>query len=469
MRLIDARLARVRQHQQLELHFAPGLSLIGGPNESGKSTVVEALHRALFLKANTSGRGVEELRSQLHSGLPEVELRFEAGGQLWLLRKRFAGAGGTCQLSSSGGATLQGSSAESQLAALLQVAGPIEGRRVAQLPLRWAHLWVRQGEAGSDLLASGGDAYALPQLVQQLQGGSDRGALAATATALESALDRQVQALLQQRLALQLTATGKVRAGSPLALAQARERDAREALQLAQQRLSELESAMEQLLQINQRLQQLEPRCQQLRAAEPLQRRLQQVEGLRQQLLALDQQRQADQHQLALLQHQLEHDQQQREATSAAIASTQAQQQHSERQQQSLQRELDQLGLRRELASLARESEQLLRYKTQFEALQQQANGIKAQLQALPAIELAQVRQLRQAEQQLAQAQARAQGMAARVTLLSTGADQPVALDGQPLEPGASLLLEQPGLLQIGQGTRLQISPGGGDAISAAA
>ncbi|MDP4706589.1 MAG: ATP-binding protein, partial [Cyanobium sp. MAG_237] len=101
MRLLHATLRQVRLHQQLELQFDPRFTLLGGPNEAGKSTVVEALHKVLFLKASATGRAVDEMRSRLHSGLPEVELGFEAAGARWELRKRFSGASGTCQLSSS--------------------------------------------------------------------------------------------------------------------------------------------------------------------------------------------------------------------------------------------------------------------------------------------------------------------------------------------------------------------------------
>ena len=55
MRLLNCQLQNVRLHGDLELSFSPRLTLIGGPNESGKSTLVEALHRALFLKASATG------------------------------------------------------------------------------------------------------------------------------------------------------------------------------------------------------------------------------------------------------------------------------------------------------------------------------------------------------------------------------------------------------------------------------
>ena len=459
MRLINARLQRVRQHRLLELELAPGFSLIGGPNEVGKSTVVEALHKVLFLKATATGRGVEELRSQMHSGLPEVELRFTAAGDTWLLRKRFAGASGTCQLSNATGVQLQGSSAETRLAQLLQVSGPIEGRRIAQLPLRWAHLWVRQGEAGADLLASSGEAYDLPQLVQQLQRGSSDGARQAAAQVLESSLDRQVQALLLQRLEQQLTATGKVRAGSPLALAQRREAEAQVTLRQAEARQAELQAAMEQLQQIQARLEAIEPQRQQLAAAEPLQRQREHLLLQLRQHTALSQQRQSDQQQLTLLQASLSEHEAEIKRLSTALDT-------GEQQRQALQQQQQRFSLLADLAGLEREAAQLQRHKAQFEALQQQANAVKAQLQQLAAISPEQVRQLRQAEAQLAQLQARCQGMATTVELLRS--DQPVRLAGQQLKPGQSLQLEQRSLLELGSGTQLQISPGGGTAMAEA-
>ena len=406
MRLIAARLERVRQHRQLELDFAAGLTLIGGPNEAGKSTIVEALHKVLFLKATATGRGVEELRSLTHGGLPEVELRFEAGGQIWQLRKRFAGAGGTCQLSSDGGTTLQGSSAETRLAALLQVPGPVEGRRIAQLPLRWAHLWVRQGQAGGDPLAAGPEAYDLGQLVQQLQQAGSAEALQATASALESPRDRQVQQLLQQRLDLQLTATGKVRAGSPLALALAREAEAQAALQQGQARLADLDAALEQLRQIAEWLTAIEAESVLLdtwlrlqRETEPLQQRHQQLQLALHQWQGLLLQQQADQAQLAQLQPQLAQQQLQRQQIEQAAADGSRQRQALEQRSQALLRQQDLLSAQADLASLGREQEQLLLHKARFDGLQQQATAIKEQLQQLPAIGSAEVRQLRQAEQ----------------------------------------------------------------------
>ena len=470
MRLLHASLRQVRLHQHLELRFDPHFTLLGGANEAGKSTVVEALHKVLFLRASATGRAVDELRSRLHSGLPEIAVGFEAAGARWELRKRFSGASGTCQLGSDGGVALQGAAAEEQLARLLGVEGPIEGRRHGQLPQRWGHLWVRQGESGSNLLAGPGEAYDLKSLVQQLQ---QRGA----AAALESPLDRLVGEQLQARLDLQFTATGKVKAGSLLAEARQRCQEAQAALEQAQDHRAELESAMEQLHRIGARLQAIDsaerPRLRRasqlagqlrLRQAQigPLQQQFAQLElalaeqqALQQQGLNLEAQQQAWQQQLAsLLEEQATHQAGCR-AGELALLELDVQQRELAGRLELAQQLLD-------LASLEEEARQLNAHQQQFEQLQRDAQRCKQHLLELAPIDQETVRALRQAEQQLAQAQARCQAMATAVALLD--ADQSVTVGGQPLLPGETLQLSRAAELSIGSGVRLRISPGGGKA-----
>ena len=470
MRLLHASLRQVRLHQHLELRFDPHFTLLGGANEAGKSTVVEALHKVLFLRASATGRAVDELRSRLHSGLPEIAVGFEAAGARWELRKRFSGASGTCQLGSDGGVALQGAAAEEQLARLLGVEGPIEGRRHGQLPQRWGHFWVRQGESGSNLLAGPGEAYDLKSLVQQLQ---QRGA----AAALESPLDRLVGEQLQARLDLQFTATGKVKAGSPLAEARQRCQEAHSALEQAQGHRAELESAMEQLQRIGARLQTIDsverPRLRRasqlagqlrLRQAQigPLQQQFAQLElalaeqqALQQQGLNLEAQQQAWQQQLASqLEEQATHQAGCRAGELALL--------ELDGQQRELAGRLELAQQLLDLAGLEEEARQLNAHQQQFEQLQRDAQLCKQRLLELAPIDQETVRALRQAEQQLAQAQARSQAMATAVALLD--ADQSVTVGGQPLLPGETLQLSRAAELSIGSGVRLRISPGGGKA-----
>ena len=476
MRLLHATLRQVRLHQQLELQFDPRFTLLGGPNEAGKSTVVEALHKVLFLKASATGRAVDEMRSRLHSGLPEVELGFEAAGARWELRKRFSGASGTCQLSSDAGLALRGAAAEEQLARLLGVDGPIEGRRHSQLPLRWAHLWVRQGEAGTNLLASPSEAYDVEQLVQQLQ---QRGAAAA---ALESPHDRLVSEQLQIRLDQQFTATGKLKAGSPLAAARQRCSSALLNLEQAQALQAELEAAMEQLRQIGERLQLIEaqerPQLQRaLQLEAQLRLRRAQIEPLRQELSNLEQaqaQLQAVQRQLGELGAQQQDWQLQRSSRQQQFRSLEANCQSSDQACQELknqqQQQVERLELAQQLldlANLEREAQQLLEHQQQFQRLQLQAEQCKQSLAQLAPIDAAAVKALRQAEQQWAQAEARSQAMATAISLIES--DQPVSLAGQPLSPGETVQLNGSAELAVGCGVRLRISPGGGEATAQAA
>jgi DNA repair exonuclease SbcCD ATPase subunit len=136
MRLLHCQLQNVRVHGNLALSFAPGVTLIAGPNEAGKSTLVEALHRALFLKAVATGAAVEALRSSRHLGVPLVQLGFEARGERWLLRKRFGGASGQVSLAAeTAGRTVQGPQAEEELARLLGVSEMLGGRQANAQPL----------------------------------------------------------------------------------------------------------------------------------------------------------------------------------------------------------------------------------------------------------------------------------------------------------------------------------------------
>ena len=464
MRLIACRLQNVRRHRVLELSFGQQLTLIAGANESGKSTLVEALHKGLFLRATATGRGVDELRSRLHAGLPEVEISFEAEAETWRLRKRFAGAGGTCQLSNASGEALSGAAAEEHLAALLGFEAPVEGRRIAQLPERWAHLWVRQGDAGLNPLSGSQERYDHNRLVEQLQ-------LQGTSTALESGVDQLVLEQIQQQVAELYTATGRVKAGSPLAEAQRRSSDATEALEIAQQQLADLEASMEQWRNLNERLETIErdlrPALQRelelQRSINLLQAQLQpllQQEQERDQLLRQQQQGLQEQR---LLQEQLAALQQQHNEWIQQRDQRLRQRQELSAQQQQLAQEQELLQLLLDLQQLQAEAAQWREHQRKLQQLQAEAELLKQQLAALPEITADQVRQLRQAEQGLAQATARCEAMATSLEVLSS--DQSIVLNGERLNSGERRRLEAATQLQVGRGVVIEISPGGGEAL----
>ena len=146
MHLQSVRLAQVRQFRDaLQLSgLTPGLNVIAGPNESGKSTVARAI-RAAFFERHRS-KVVEDLRPLGHSAaMPEVELVFALHGETAHLRKAFLAAGAHCDLQ-WGSQHWSGADAEDQLAQWLGYQYAAKG---VSRPNHWGIpglLWVDQGE-----------------------------------------------------------------------------------------------------------------------------------------------------------------------------------------------------------------------------------------------------------------------------------------------------------------------------------
>lgn len=104
MRILRLRLRDVQRHEDLDLRLAPGLTVVRGPNESGKSTIQRGLELALFRRCTATGRDIEGMRrwGAAAGAAPAVELEFEAGGKTGRLEKRFAGGKGTVRLEFDG-------------------------------------------------------------------------------------------------------------------------------------------------------------------------------------------------------------------------------------------------------------------------------------------------------------------------------------------------------------------------------
>jgi DNA repair exonuclease SbcCD ATPase subunit len=90
-------LTNVRQHRDAEFEFAPGLTIVRGPNEVGKSTIARAIELGLFRRATSTSRDVAAIRAW-DGGTPALELDVELDGHQARLRKWFAGARGTVTL-----------------------------------------------------------------------------------------------------------------------------------------------------------------------------------------------------------------------------------------------------------------------------------------------------------------------------------------------------------------------------------
>ncbi len=189
MKLVRAHVVNYRVHESVEVEFHPATSLLGGQNEAGKSTLVEAIHRAFFLPAKGDTQVHKGMRREGAKDRPEVRVTFDHKGQEWELYKHFGGnTNSTVTLKRSGFPPLEGDEAEAMLNAI--TGDELEpGKRPNEEVMRkpWGHLWVWQGGAGdnpTDFIQGTTD-----QLVQL----TSRGAGTVTMSDLDSRLATQFQ------------------------------------------------------------------------------------------------------------------------------------------------------------------------------------------------------------------------------------------------------------------------------------
>src|SRR5688572_16520020 len=90
------RLANFRRHRALDLQFGPGLNVVRGANEAGKSTVQRAIEMALFRRPTFSGNELDDTRPwQDPAAEPVIDLEFTDDGRAGTIHKAFAGGKGT--------------------------------------------------------------------------------------------------------------------------------------------------------------------------------------------------------------------------------------------------------------------------------------------------------------------------------------------------------------------------------------
>jgi DNA repair exonuclease SbcCD ATPase subunit len=97
-----------RRYRTFDIDFAPGLTVLRGPNEAGKSTIQRALELALTRRATSTAAELEGFRPW--AGSPdarsiitiEFEQEDEDGARIGTLEKTYAGAKGTVRLDYEG-------------------------------------------------------------------------------------------------------------------------------------------------------------------------------------------------------------------------------------------------------------------------------------------------------------------------------------------------------------------------------
>jgi DNA repair exonuclease SbcCD ATPase subunit len=93
------RLANFRRHRALDVQLGPGLNVVRGANEAGKSTIQKAIEMALFRRPTFSGNELEDTRPwQDPTAEPSIELEFIDERRAGSINKVFAGGKGTVAL-----------------------------------------------------------------------------------------------------------------------------------------------------------------------------------------------------------------------------------------------------------------------------------------------------------------------------------------------------------------------------------
>ena len=77
MKLHWAELENWRKHTKTRIDFNEDTTLIYGPNEMGKSTILEALSRGLFDKSNTHAEAIKRIKPLTASGAVTSTVRIE--------------------------------------------------------------------------------------------------------------------------------------------------------------------------------------------------------------------------------------------------------------------------------------------------------------------------------------------------------------------------------------------------------
>ena len=103
MRITRLQLRNVRRHADLDLELARGLTVVRGPNESGKSTIQRAIELALTRRVTSGSADLDAMRSwnAQPEDRPWVRFEFEQDDpegdstKAGSVEKSFRGARGT--------------------------------------------------------------------------------------------------------------------------------------------------------------------------------------------------------------------------------------------------------------------------------------------------------------------------------------------------------------------------------------
>ena len=177
MNITRLRLTDFRRHGELDIELKPGLNILRGPNEAGKSTVQRAIEVGLFRRPTFASAELDDIRPWLKPETdPTVEIDFDDDGKPGTLRKVFAGHRGTVEMTWNDKTLTDPAAVEKQVAELTGLPSEKFLRATASVH----HM---------ELTGLAQDESTLRDRLQQSMSGADRGTLAARKK-LEDAIRR---------------------------------------------------------------------------------------------------------------------------------------------------------------------------------------------------------------------------------------------------------------------------------------
>ncbi|MBM4010097.1 MAG: SMC family ATPase [Planctomycetes bacterium] len=474
MRILSVRVKNFRMHEDRTVTFDRERTVVAGPNEAGKSTLVDAIERVLCYPHRSTAGDLDGIKPKAGGGAPEVILQFEQDGGTYVIHKIFKGnAQSVATLTDDAGNQFRGDEAEERLRALLGF-----GNAALRNPFfGWSHLWARQGEAGNDPT----DADALGPAAKDL----DSRLKSLTGTTLT---ESRTDTATYDRIAAEYAATFKqgeaARGGSQLAIAETDLETARGAATQAAAQLAAYEAAADTIVheeslirESRNAIVETEHRLTELRQT------LEQIDAIEQTL--------ATQHTALSKAVETHTELEQADAQITQLASEIATRTsaiapreqeierlrvHEARLQTDVGQSLDAIKQTNESQRSVTTEENLLKsiemvfeleairveltaVLEQIEAYQAVMATIDARLRKLPELDKAAVETLEGLDRQLAVAQGKLEASATRVEVLT--ADTAVTVDGQSLTAGGAKTLTNPAEIAIGAGTRIRVTPGG--------
>ena len=123
-----------------------GLNLVVGPNELGKSTLLDALRAVLFERYSSGAGPIRALQNDRSGAAPVVELVFQVNGAEYTLTKRFVKSP-LARLQCPDGTLLEADAAENKLRNLLGFSEAGNRGATSETLGMWGVLWVQQGQS----------------------------------------------------------------------------------------------------------------------------------------------------------------------------------------------------------------------------------------------------------------------------------------------------------------------------------